>query len=198
MLSLLAVAFGWWSERNRAGELQLEIDRLNQHLGPDYFAHMYHVDPERSAMLTDPLDSVDKQTKELYQSLLRQSDAWTTGLVQYLGLDRVRGDLDPMITRQVWWRGELSDDDGKRFYVYLADRERQFATLYASAFIVTDAENNLVAWHGTDIDGPKVLSIEMTGETFPAKIKYIEGSRQNGDAGHFTGVITKTSLKSRL
>lgn len=181
-------------ERRRASALQTEVERLKSHLGPDFFQRLYNINPDKSGLPVDPLQSVDKDTRELFQALSLQSAAWSTGLVQYLALDRVRLDVEPTITMRVWWKGELADEDGNHYFVYLADRERNFATPFASAYIVTDLNHQLVSWHGTDIDGPKVLSTELVGQVFPATLKYVEGSRHNGDAGHFSRVLTRTKL----
>lgn len=162
-VGFVAMTIGWLRERATSNELRAEVQRLKNHLGPDYFWQMYHADPDRSAFANDPLDSVNTQTKELFHALLQQPEVWKNGLVYYLGLERVRETLDPEITMQVWWRGESADSDGNRHYVYLADRERSSHSPFASAFIVTDMKHQVIAWQGTDIDGPKVSHIELLG-----------------------------------
>ena len=194
-VALCVVLAAWFWERDRSRTLNAELNQLKTHLGPDYFIHRYHPDLDRSQMTVDPLDDVNEDSRKLYQALLYQPEAWYSGLIQYLAIDRIRTNVEPLITMQVWWKGELVDDNGLAYSVYLADRQRQQDSFVRSAYIVTDKSHRLIAWQGTDIDGPKILSIELIGDSFPATIKFVEGSRHNGDASHESRVITKTSLK---
>lgn len=198
---LVALGFGWLVEHRRAVELEIEVDRLKNHLGPDSFAYRYHPNPELSNFAKDALADVDATTSELYRALASQPAAWSNGLNQYLGLDRIREDLDPQITMTVWWHGEVKDAEGNRFFVYLADRKRPPETrtlrrLHASysAYIVTDAKNTLVHWNGCEIDRLLVTEVALSGETFPAGLRYREQSRLNGDSSMEVRYLTKTGI----
>ncbi len=198
---LVGVGVGWFVEHRRAVELQTEIDRLETHFGPDYFAYRYHPNPDRSMFAKDPLAEVDRKTRTLFKALVTQPTAWSNGLNQYLGLDRIREDLDPELTMTVWWHDEVKDAEGDRFFVYLADRERGPNTKSAdrlhssfSAYIVTDAKNTLVHWNGCEIDRLLVTEIELSGDTFPAGLKYREQSRHNGDSSMEVRQLTKSGI----
>ncbi|WP_144969654.1 LapA family protein [Bremerella volcania] len=198
---LVGFGIGWLVERRRAVELQNEIDRLETHLKPDSFAYRYHPNPERSCFAIDPLAEVDRKTGNLFKALATQPAAWSNGLNQYLGLDRIREDLDPKLTMTVWWHGEVKDAEGNRFFVYLADREREPNTkclhrLHSSfsAYIVTDDKNTLLHWNGCEIDRLLVTEIELVGDTFPAGLKYREQSRHNGDSSIEVRHLTKSGI----
>lgn len=197
---LIGLGLAWFFEHRRTVELQAEVDRLKSHLGPDYFAYAYHPNPDLSTLPHDPLAKVDKKTSTLYKALITQPEAWSNGLNQYLGIDRIRDTLEPEVTMKVWWRGELKDAAGKRFFVYLADRKRSQAKSanrvhgYFSAYIVTDANNSLVHWNGCDIDSSLVNEIEFSGDTFPGALKYREQSRHNGDTSIEVRQLTKSGI----
>ena len=205
LFAILSVALGiaWFCEHRRAGEFQAEIVQLNSHLGPDYFAYAYHPNPDLSMFPIDPFTEVDSHTSNLFKALVIQSDAWRSGLNQYLGIDRIRSNLEPKITMTVWWHGEIMDTDGNKCLVYLADRERSHPKsadrLHGafSAYIVTDSNNTLIHWSGSDIDKSLVTEIEFAGETFPAGLKYREQSRHNGDSSIEFRKLTVRNLPLR-
>ncbi len=196
----VAIAIAWFCEHRRAGALQAEIVQLNSHWGPDYFAYAYHPNPDLSMFPNDPLTAVDSNTSNLFKALVMQSDAWSGGLNQYLGIDRIRSNLKPKITMTVWWHGEVMDADGNKCLVYLADRERSQAKSAArlhgafSAYIVTDVNNSLLHWSGSDIDKSLVTEIEFSGETFPAELKYREESRHNSDSSIEVRKLSKSGI----
>lgn len=198
---LIGLGLGWFTQQRRAGELQIEVDRLRTQLGPDDFAYKYHSNPNRSLFGKDPLASVDRQTGDLYKALIAQPKAWSSGLNQYLGIDRIREEFDPSITMTVWWNGEVKDSDGNRFFVYLADRKRERHTKNAprlhssySAYIVTDTANTLVHWNGCEIDALLVTETELLSDSFPAGLKYREWARHNGDSSIEIRKLTKTGI----
>lgn len=203
LLAFLAIGFGigWFVEHRRGVDLQTEVVRLENHLGPDYFAYWYHPNPDQSRFARDPLSEVDRITGTLFKALATQPTAWSNGLNQYLGLDRIRGELDPKLTMTVWWHDEVKDAEGNRFFVYLADRERGSNAKSAdrlhssfSAYIVTDAKNALLHWNGCEIDKLLVTEIKLTGDTFPARLKYREQSRHNGDSSIEVRYLTKSGI----
>ncbi len=202
LLAFLAIGLGlaWFVEHRKADELQARLDRLQSHLGPDYFAYAYHPNPDLSMLPSDPLGAVDSQTNDLYKALVTQPLAWNNGLNQYLGIDRIRGNLEPEITMTVWWHGEVKDSEGNTFLVYLADRQRSQPKsadrLHGSfsAYIVTDLKNILVHWNGCEIDSSLVTEIELLSDTFPAGLKYREQSRHNGDSSLEYRELTKSGI----
>ena len=170
---LIGFGLGWFIEHRRARELQTEVDRLNVHLGPDYFVYRYHPNPDLNGFETDPLAEIDSPTCDLYKALIMQPEAWNSGLNQYLGIDRIRTDLEPKITMTVWWHSEVMDAEGNRFFVYLADRERGPNTKSAqrlhfsfSAYIVNDVRNTLVHWDAGGIYSLLVSQDELSGSRF--------------------------------
>lgn len=198
---LVALGLGWFIEHRRAGELQTEIDRLNSHLGPDYFVYRYHPIPDLSGFSKDPLAGVDSETRDLYKALVMQPEAWSSGLNQYLGIDRIRTEVEPKVTMTVWWRGSVKDAEGKNFFVHLADRARGPNTKsadrlhhYFSAYIVTDDTNKLLHWNACEIDRMLVTEVELSRDTFPAELKYRQQSRFNGDSGIEYRNLTKSGI----
>lgn len=199
VLLLIGLGLGWFSEFYRARQLQAEIDLLKTKAQPDYFAHAYHPNTDLSMFVKDPLAEADSETSKLYRALVTQPEAWNNGLIQYLGVDRIRDDFEPKITMTVWWHGEVLDAQGNEFLLYLADRKCETKSppkLHSSfsAYIVTDAQHKLVHWSGCDIDRLLVSEIESSGGAFPAGLKYREESRHNGDSSIEVRMLTKSGI----
>jgi hypothetical protein len=196
----IGLVFAWFCEHRRVGELQSEIEQLNFRLEPEYFAYAYHPNPDRSMFPNDPLSEADSQTGTLYKALVTQPDAWSTGLIQYLGIDRIRNSLEPDITMTVWWHGEIKDSEGNTFFAYLADRERTHAKSADrlhdsfSAYVVTDSSRTLTHWSGSKIDKSLVTDFELVDATFPAGVTFREESRHNGDSSIERRTLTKSGI----
>ena len=139
---------------------------------------------------------LNQDSKMLYERLVIQPTAWTSGLVENLGLSSIVGAKhDPTRVRQVFRSFDLTGASGEKYKVFLADRSGIRRKGVRSTYLVTDHNFSLIAWQWTPIDGDLVVKTELKGNSFPAVLKLSEGSRHNGDVGHFEFRLTKRGIE---
>jgi ankyrin repeat protein len=152
---------------------------------------------EREEVAKQITDSdLNQDSKSLYERLVMQPEAWRSGLVENLGLCSIVGPKhDPKLVRQVFRSFDLANGSGEKYKVFLADRSGLQRKRVRSTYIVTDRQFALIAWQWTPIDGDLVLKTELKGNSFPAVLQLSEGSRHNGDVGHFEFRLTKRGIE---
>ena len=139
---------------------------------------------------------LDRESKLLHERLAMQPEAWRSGLVENLGLSSIIGPKhDPKRVRQVFRSFDLTGAKGEKYKVFLADRSGLRRKAVRSTYIVTDHKFALIAWQWTPIDGDLVLKTKLKGDSFPAVLQLSEGSRHNGDVGHFEFRLTKGGIE---
>lgn len=150
----------------------------------------------KEAAIRITASDLNQDSKSLYGRLVMQPEAWSSGLVENLGLSSISGPKhDPTRVRQVFRSFNLTGTNGEKYKVFLADRSGLRKKGVRSTYIVTDYNFALIAWQWTPIDGDLVLKTELKGNSFPAILQLSEGSRHNGDVGHFEFRLTKQGIE---